>query len=94
MAHVVVEEDLWSHARVHVHHGKTQVWNRGGIEPSGVEAMTRVAQAVKPDAVVWRGNPMLPATQQGLKVLGIPIGHEAFSGSWKTGALQEDPMGE
>ena len=51
MAHVVVEEELWSHARVHLHHGKTQVWNRGGIEPSGVEAMTR-AQAVKPDAVV------------------------------------------
>ena len=50
VAHVVVEEELWSHARVH--HGKTQVWNRGGIEPSGVEAMTRAAQAVKPDAVV------------------------------------------
>ena len=40
--------------------------------------MTRAAQAVKPGAVVWRGNPMLPATYQGLKVLGIPIGHEAF----------------
>ena len=78
VAHVVVEEELWSHARVHLHHGKTQVWNRGGIEPSGVEALTRAARAVKPDAVVWRGNPMLPATQQGLKVLGIPIGHEAF----------------
>ena len=63
-------------SRVHLHHGKTQVWN-SDIEPSGVEAMTRATQAVKPDAVVWRGNPMLPVTQQGLKVL-VPIGHEAF----------------
>ena len=33
---------------------------------------------VKPGAVVWLWNSMLPATQQGLKVLGISIGHEAF----------------
>ena len=88
VAHVVVEEELWSHARVHLHHGKTQVWNRGGIEPSGVEALTRATQAVKPDAMVWRGNPMLPATQQGVKVLGIPIGTKrSFSASWKTSPL-------
>ena len=74
--------------RVHLPHGKTQVWNRGGIEPSGVEAMTRAAQAVKPDAVVWRGNPMLPVTQQGLKVLGIPLGtRRSFNGSWITSPL-------
>ena len=75
--------------------------NKGGIEPSGVEAMTRVAQAVKSDAVVWRGNPLLPATQQGLKVLGIPIGHEAFvqrflenKSTEQQVLLPEDPMGE
>ena len=60
---------------IHVHHGKTQVWNRGGIEPSGVEEMARAARVVKPDAVVWRGDPLLPTSQQGVKVLGIPIGH-------------------
>ena len=78
VAHVVVEEELWSHARIHLHHRKTQVWSKGSTELSGVEAMTRAAQAVKNGTVVWRGNPMLPTTQQGLKVLGIPIGHEAF----------------
>ena len=26
-------EELWTHARIQVHFGKTQVWNRGGIEP-------------------------------------------------------------
>ena len=78
VAHVVVEEELWSHARIHLHREKTQVWSKGGTELSGVEAMTRAAQAVKNGTVVWRGNPLLPTTQQGLKVLGIPIGHEAF----------------
>ena len=28
-APVVVEEELRSHARIRLHHGKTQVWNRG-----------------------------------------------------------------
>ena len=77
-AHVAVEEELWSHARIHLHHGKTQVWNRGGTEPSGMEVLTQAARAVKPGAVVWRGDPLLPPVQQGLKVLGVPIAHEAF----------------
>ena len=33
---------------------------------------------MKPDAVVWRGDPLLPVQKQGLKVLGIPIGQPAF----------------
>ena len=64
--HVAAEEELWAHAR---DLGRTQVWNKRGTEPSGVEAMTRAARAWKPGAVVWRGDPV----QQGLKVLGVPI---------------------
>ena len=75
VAHVVVEEESWSNARIYLHSGKTQVWNRGGMEPSGVKAMTRAAQAVE-RGVAWEPN--VTATQQGLKVFGIPIGHEAF----------------
>ena len=74
----VVDEELLSHAHIQLHHGKTQVWNRAGLEPDGIGALTRVARAVKPDAVVWRGDPLLPVHQQGLKVLGIPIGQPAF----------------
>ena len=40
--------------------------------------LTRAARSVKPDAVVWRGDLGLPLSQQGLKVLGIPIGQPAF----------------
>ena len=36
-AHTVVEEELWTHAGIHLHHGKTKVWNRGGAEPEGIE---------------------------------------------------------
>ena len=59
-AHTIVAEELWSHARIQVHFGKTQVWNRGGIEPAGMEDLTRAARMVKPDAVVWKGDPHLP----------------------------------
>ena len=77
-AHTVVAEELWSHARIQVQIGKTQVWNRGGIEPAGMEDLTRVARLVKPDAIVWKGDPQLLPLQQGLKVLGVPIGQPEF----------------
>ena len=32
----------------HLHHGKTQVWNRGGVVPGGVNEITRLARVVKP----------------------------------------------
>ena len=73
--HTAVGEELATHAHIHVHHGKTQVWNRGGVEPSGMEEISRAARIVKPDAVVWQGDPLLPTSQQGVKVLEIPIGH-------------------
>ena len=74
----IVSEELHNRAHIEVHHGKTQVWNRSGVLPSGIEALTRAARVVKPDAVVWKGDPNLPPTQQGLKVLGVPLGQPAY----------------
>ena len=51
-AHTMAEE-LWTHAQIQVHFGKTQVWNRGGIEPAGMEDLTRV----------WKGDPHLTPTR-------------------------------
>ena len=76
--HTTVEEQLATHAHIHVHHGKTQVWNRGGVEPSGIEEVTRVARVLKFEAVVWRGDPLLLVAQQGTKVMGIPIGKTEY----------------
>ena len=67
----IVSEELHFRVHIEVHHDKTQIWNRSGVMPSEIEALTRAARAVKPDATVWTGDPELPPTQQGLKVLGV-----------------------
>ena len=33
--HVALQQALWEHSRIQVHHGKTQLWNRGGEAPRG-----------------------------------------------------------
>ena len=53
-------------------------WNRGGATPPGVEEFGRLAKLVKPEAVVWRGDTQLPAAQQGVVILGVPIGSPDF----------------
>ena len=61
----IVEEELFRHAHISVHHGKTQVWNRGGAEPSGIVEHTRAAQLVDPTAVVWKSDPRMPPNERG-----------------------------
>ena len=46
--------------------------------PSGCEAMTIAARAQDENAIVWRGDHELPPVQQGVKLLGTPLGHAAF----------------
>ena len=64
---------LWNHARVRVHQGKTKIWNKSGIVPPDVENMrdSRGNSA-------WRGDHSLPTREQGLKILGTPLGHPDF----------------
>ena len=76
--HKILQEELWRHAKIQVHHGKTKMWNRSGTTPTGVEELTASARVVDPDAVVWRGDQGLPTHAQGFKVLGVPIGHPDF----------------
>ena len=76
--HKIMKDELWAHARIRVHQGKTQVWNRGGTRPTGVDALTRAAQAVRPGALVWKGDLDLPADRQGLRVLRAPIGSPEY----------------
>ena len=67
---------LEENARIQMHLGKTQVWNRGGHMPPGCDSMQVAAQRVDPQARVWRGEG--PSHEQGIRVLGIPIGHVDF----------------
>ena len=38
----------------------------------------RVARLEKPDAIVWKGDPSLPRTFQGIHVLGAPVGSPEY----------------
>ena len=71
-----LKSDLESHARIQVHLGKTKVWNRVGEELEACSSMQEAAQRVDSDARVWTGDG--PLSQQGLRVLGIPIGTPEF----------------
>ena len=63
--HTSLEREMWDHAKIQLHQGKTQLWNRGGV----------AARELDPSAVVWKGDPSLPPAEQGVKILGIPLGH-------------------
>ena len=73
--YVSVERELWRHAKIRVHEGKTHIWNLAGIKPEICDVLQRAAELAKPGARVWRGSEV-PAEEQGIKVLGT-----AFHGS-------------
>ena len=67
----IVEHHLYTHAGIRLNMGKTKVYNKGGLTPPGVEHL----QPPEPDAErVWVGDRTLPLEQQGLTVLGSPVG--------------------
>ena len=69
----ILREEPKRHAHIDVHQGKTQVWNRGGVAPRGIEELVTVARLVNPDAIVWKGDPSSPRELQEIGVLGAPI---------------------
>ena len=75
--YAVLQEHLYACARIKINGGKTQVWNRGGTIPAACDVLEHNAQSLDPDAQVWRG-PHLPESEQGMKVLGSPLGHPSF----------------
>ena len=54
--------------------GKTQVWNAVGERPDVCVVLERIVQAEDPSARVWKGSD-IPTVEQGVIVLGIPLGH-------------------
>ena len=76
--HTAMQEELLAHTGIQIHCGKTQLWNRAGVAPAGSVALTVAAKAVDPDAIVWRGDAELNFEDQGVVILGTPLGHEEF----------------
>ena len=72
-----VREALRNHYGIHVHVGKTKIWNGAGNRPAICDMLERIAQTVNPRAKVWRGSQVLTA-EQGMKVLGTPLEHEDY----------------
>ena len=71
----IVREALLRHANIRVHLGKTRAWNSAGEEPPGLLAALPPEDPANP---CWTGSWALPASQQGIVVLGSPIGSRAF----------------
>ena len=63
-------------ADLHRHQGAPgEVVDRTGVAQAGSAALTAAARVADPSAIVWRGDPHLPPEEQGVKILGIPLGH-------------------
>ena len=76
-AYTAVQKELWVHAGIRVHIGKTKVWNRVGIRPGVCDVLERIARVEHPRATLWTGSD-IPSHQQGVKILGTPLGHSDF----------------
>ena len=64
----ILEQELQAHAEIRLHLGKTQVWNRGGVTPDGVDELQRRARRLRLEVVVWKGDPQLLEEQQEVRV--------------------------
>ena len=71
--HNLLQDALWRHACVHLHAGKTRIWNAAGDEPA------QVADLQPEDAdPVWVGAWTFPPELQGMMVLGSPLGSDEY----------------
>ena len=86
--YAILQEELHHHCGIRIHTGKTQVWNQGGVRPPACDALESTAQREHPEARMWKGSD-LPTGQQGIKVLGTPLGHPDFVSAHLDGKIQE-----
>ena len=86
--HNILQHELYHHARIHNNTGKTQVWNAAGVRPPACDHLERIAQLTDPDARVWKG-PTLPTTEQGVRILGTPVGNPDYVQAFLGKVLEE-----
>ena len=48
------------------------------MESAGSAVLTAAARVGDPTAIVWRGDPHFPPEEQGVKILGTPLGHPRY----------------
>ena len=79
--HQIVASHLESHCGIRCHLGKTKVYNKAGVTPPGMEELQRQAEEQGSTERIWVGDQTLPTEQQGVVLLGSPIGTLAFAES-------------
>ena len=52
--HNILRAQLWHHARIQIHQGEPQAWDRGGVERTRIDVLEQASRLGDPDAVVWR----------------------------------------
>ena len=72
LAHQHLADELWVHCRVRHNSGKTRIWNLSGRVPPAL------GQPGALEASCWVGAGGRPVEEQGLTVLGVPVGSAAF----------------
>ena len=72
-----LQEHLHRHANIRVHLGKIKVWNASGVRPRACDAFQAIATGAGSLEPVWKGSGLV-TDEQGIKVLGTPLGHEDF----------------
>ena len=78
LACTAVQQELWIHAGIRVHTGKTKVWNRVGIRPVMCNVLERIAHMGNPQALLLCGlGPASHHTSRASR-FGDPIGSPRF----------------
>ena len=67
----LLEQHLSATAHIPLHRGKARVWNASGVQPPSLTSL---------GADVWVGDLGLPAAEQGMIILGAPLGSDVFTG--------------
>ena len=67
----LLEQRLSATAHIQLHRGKARVWNASGVQPPSLTSL---------GADVWVGDQGLPAAEQGMIILGAPLGSDVFTG--------------
>ena len=70
--HSIFQRELFHHAHISVHLGKTKIWNRSGDEPEACARFQAAAAVVDQSAVVWKGDPSLFPRSQNPQVSSGP----------------------
>ena len=65
----LLSHHLFTSAHIRLNAGKARVWNANGVPPPGIAPL---------GPNVWVGNQALPAEEQGLMILGTPVGSSQY----------------